>query len=239
MSEKILGVLGGMGPMATAQFLKNVIDMTDAKCDQEHIPMLVSNHTTIPDRTEFILDNSKENPVPILVKDALTLEKAGVCGLAMPCNTAHYFFEEIQKAVNIPVLHIVEETVKFIANRDKSQKKVGILATKGTLASGVYQDFCKKYDLVPIEPSKGVSNMLMDIIYNKVKQGKPVSASEFLAVIDDMINDGCDVVVLGCTELSVIKSDLKLNQHNIVDSLDVLSKCSIELCEKKVKQECF
>ena len=79
----------------------------------------------------------------------------------------------------------------------------------------------------------------MDIIYNKVKQGKPVSASEFLAVIDDMINDGCDVVVLGCTELSVIKSDLKLNQHNIVDSLDVLSKCSIELCEKKVKQECF
>ncbi len=239
MNEKILGVLGGMGPMATAYFMKIVIDMTDAKCDQEHIPMLVSNHSTIPDRTEYILDNTKENPIPYLLNDAKMLEKAGVCALAMPCNTAHYFFEEIQKAVEIPVLHIVEETVKYIANRDKTQKRVGILATKGTLASGVYQDFCEKYGLIPVKPSKAVENMLMSIIYDKVKKGKTVGVGEFLSIIDDMMDNGCDVVVLGCTELSVIKSELKLNQHNIVDSLEILSKCSIELCDKKVKPECF
>ena len=81
--------------------------------------------------------------------------------------------------------------------------------------------------------------MLMSIIYDKVKKGKTVGVGEFLSIIDDMMDNGCDVVVLGCTELSVIKSELKLNQHNIVDSLEILSKCSIELCDKKVKPECF
>lgn len=239
MSEKTLGVLGGMGPMATAYFMKIIIDMTDAEADQEHIPMLVYNHTTIPDRTEYILDNSKQNPVPILQSDAKKLQSAGVDVIAMPCNTAHFFFEEIQKSVDIPVLHIVKETVEYIAKRDETCKKIGILATKGTLKSGVFEDFCKQYNLEAVLPTKAVSDMLMDIIYNKIKKGKKVSVAEFLGIIDDMRENGCDAVILGCTELSVIKSDLHLNRYDIIDSLEVLSRRSIELCGKKVKESYF
>lgn len=236
MSEKTLGILGGMGPMATAYFMKNIIDMTEASTDQEHIDMLVYNNATIPDRTKYILDRTAENPIPYLQRNAKKLEKAGVDFIAMPCNTAHFFFEEIQKSVSVPVLHIVKETVEYIAKRDNKCKKIGILATKGTLASGVFEDFCKQNGLEAVLPTKAVSNMLMDIIYNKVKVGKKVSVAEFLGVIEDMKDDGCDAVILGCTELSVIKSDLQLNRYDIVDSLDVLSRRVIELCGKKVKE---
>ena len=236
MSEKTLGILGGMGPMATAYFMKNIIDMTEASTDQEHIDMLVYNNATIPDRTKYILDRTAENPIPYLQRNAKKLEEAGVDFIAMPCNTAHFFFEEIQKSVSVPVLHIVKETVEFIAKRDNKCKKIGILATKGTLASGVFEDFCKQNGLEAVLPTKAVSNMLMDIIYNKVKVGKKVSVAEFLGVIEDMKDDGCDAVILGCTELSVIKSDLQLNRYDIVDSLDVLSRRVIELCGKKVKE---
>lgn len=239
MSEKTLGILGGMGPMATAYFMKIIIDMTDADTDQEHIPMLVYNHTTIPDRTQYILDDTKENPLPILCDDAKKLEKAGVDAIAIPCNTAHFFFEGIQKSVNIPVLHIVKETVEFITKRDDKCKKIGILATKGTLKSGVFSDFCNQYGLEAVLPTKSVSDMLMDIIYNKIKKGKKVSVGEFLGIIDDMKESGCDAVILGCTELSVIKSDLHLNRYDIIDSLEVLSRRSIELYGKKVKESYF
>lgn len=235
MSEKILGVLGGMGPLATAYFLKITVEKTVAQTDQEHIPMVVYNHTSIPDRTAFILDNSKENPIPILATDAKKLEDNGVCAIAMPCNTAHFFFEEIQKAVSVPVLHIVDETVKYIITRDKSAKKIGILATSGTLHSGVYQDFCTRHGVQAVVPTKEVEDMLMDIIYNKIKTGEKVTLREFLSVIDYMRESGCDYVVLGCTELSVIKNDLNLTRSDVVDSLEVLAKRSIEICGKQAK----
>lgn len=239
MSEKTLGVLGGMGPLATAYFMKITVDMTKADTDQQHIPMIVFNHTTIPDRTEYILDNSKANPVPILQADAKKLQNAGADIIAMPCNTAHNFFEQIQQSVDIPVLHIVKETVEFIAKRDDKCKKIGILATKGTLKSGVYQDFCNQFGLTAVLPNKAVSNMLMDIIYNKIKTGKKVSTGEFLSIIDDMRESGCDAVILGCTELSVVKSDLNLKRYDIIDSLEVLAKRSIELCDKKINEGWF
>ncbi len=235
MNEKILGVLGGMGPLATAYFLKITVEKTVAQTDQEHIPMVVYNHTSIPDRTAFILDNTKDNPIPILTQDAKKLEANGVCAIAMPCNTAHFFFEEIQKAVKVPVLHIVDETVKHIVTRDKTAKKIGILATSGTLHSGVYQDFCTRHGVQAVIPTKEVEDMLMDIIYNKIKTGQKVTLKEFLSVIDYMRELGCDYVVLGCTELSVIKNDLNLTRSDVVDSLEVLAKRSIELCGKQAK----
>lgn len=240
MSEKVLGVLGGMGPLATAYFMKIVVDMTESETDQEHIDMLVCNHVSIPDRTKFILDNSNENPVPILIKDASFLEKSGADVLAMPCNTAHFFFEQIQKEINIPLLHIVKETVEYIAKRDNECKKIGILATKGTNKSGVYQDFCEKNGLEAVMPNKAVSDMLMSIIYEKIKKGKKVSVGEFLGVIDEMREEsGCDAVILGCTELSVIKNDLHLNRYDIVDSLEILAKRSVEECGKKIRDGYF
>ena len=113
MEEKILGVLGGVGPLATIYFADLVVKMTDAKTDQEHIAMVILNHASIPDRTDYILDKTKPNPLPVMIKDAKMLEDDKCSFIVIPCNTAHYFYEEIQKSVNIPIINILEETVKY------------------------------------------------------------------------------------------------------------------------------
>ena len=142
--KNAVGVLGGVGPLATVYFMEMIIEMTDASKDQEHIDMLVSNHATIPDRTGFILGESSESPMDAMVEDAQMLETAGCSFVVIPCNTAHYFFEDIRNSVQIPVLNIIEETIDY-AKKQGSQrkipreiKKLGILATEGTISSGTY-----------------------------------------------------------------------------------------------------
>ena len=234
MSEKILGILGGLGPLATVYFMDLIVKMTEAKKDQEHISMIVLNHAAIPDRTEFILDASKPNPLPMMIEDAKKLQLAGADYVVMPCNTAHFFYEQIQHNLDIPMLNIIEETVKF-ARDEKNVKKLGILATKGTVSAGSYQRMCEKYGIEWAIPSLQDEQSLMNIIYNQVKAGKEVNISEFLKIIENMKADGCDAVTLGCTELSVINKDFALGREDIIDSLEVLAKRSIELCGKTVK----
>lgn len=234
MSEKILGVLGGLGPLATVYFMDLIVKMTEAKKDQEHISMIVLNHAAIPDRTEFILDASKPNPLPMMIEDAKKLQLAGADYVVMPCNTAHFFYEQIQHNLDISMLNIIEETVKF-ARDEKNVKKLGILATKGTVSAGSYQRMCEKYGIEWAIPSLQDEQSLMNIIYNQVKAGKEVNISEFLKIIENMKADGCDAVTLGCTELSVINKDFALGREDIIDSLEVLAKRSIELCGKTVK----
>ena len=234
MSEKILGILGGLGPLATVYFMDMIVKMTEAKKDQDHISMIVLNHAAIPDRTEFILDASKPNPLPMMIEDAKKLQSAGADYVVMPCNTAHFFYEQIQHNLDIPMLNIIEETVKF-ARDEKNVKKLGILATKGTVSAGSYQRMCEKYGIEWAIPSLQDEQSLMNIIYNQVKAGKEVNISEFLKIIENMKADGCDAVTLGCTELSVINKDFALGRDDVIDSLEVLAKRSIELCGKTVK----
>ena len=234
MSEKTLGILGGLGPLATVYFMDMIVKMTDAKTDQDHISMIVLNHAAIPDRTDFILDASKPNPLPMMVEDAKKLQAAGSDYVVMPCNTAHFFYEQIQNNITIPMLNIIEETVIFAKER-AGVKKLGILATKGTITAGSYQRMCEKYGIEWAVPSLQDEQSLMNIIYNQVKAGKEINITEFLKIIENMKADGCDAVALGCTELSVINKDFALNREDIVDSLEVLARRSIELCGKTVK----
>ena len=233
MSEKTLGILGGLGPLATVYFMDLIVKMTEAKKDQDHISMIVLNHAAIPDRTEYILDNSKPNPLPMMIEDAKKLQAAGSAYVVMPCNTAHFFYEQIQKNLSIPMLNIIEETVKDAC--DKGVKKLGILATKGTVSAGSYQNMCEKYGIEWAVPSADDEQSLMNIIYSQVKAGKEISISEFLRIVENMKADGCDAVTLGCTELSVINKDFELHRADIIDSLEVLARRSIELCGKRVK----
>ena len=236
MSDKILGILGGLGPLATVYFMDMVVKMTEAQVDQDHISMIVLNHAAIPDRTEFILDNTKPNPLPMMVEDAKKLEAAGADYVVMPCNTAHFFYEQIQRNINIPMLNIIEETVRYAVEKTAGIKKLGILATKGTISAGAYQNMCEKYGISCVIPSLNDEQSLMNIIYNQVKAGKKVNIDEFLRIIENMKADGCDAVVLGCTELSVINKDFDLCRKDIIDSLEVLAGRSIELCGKTLKE---
>ena len=195
--------------------------------------MMLFSVPSLPDRTEYILDNSKPNPLPMMIEDAKKLQAAGSAYVVMPCNTAHFFYEQIQKNLSIPMLNIIEETVKDAC--EKGVKKLGILATKGTVSAGSYQNMCEKYGIEWSVPSADDEQSLMNIIYSQVKAGKEINISEFLRIVENMKADGCDAVTLGCTELSVINKDFELHRADIIDSLEVLARRSIELCGKRVK----
>lgn len=230
---KVAGVIGGLGPMATVYFLEYVINLTDAKKDQDHIDMVITNHATTYDRTEYIIGKSKNNPVDTLIQDAKKLEASGADFIVIACNTAHYFYNEIQENVNIPIVNILEETVEHI--KSKGLKKAGILATHGTISSKIYQNICKEKSLDYEILDEDNQNSLMDIIYNQVKKGKKVDIKEFYNLVNSIKNKDCDCVILGCTELSIIKNDNNLDDEFYIDSLDVLARKTIEKCGKKIR----
>ncbi len=235
MNEKTLGILGGVGPLATIYFADLVIKMTEAKSDQEHIPMVILNHASIPDRTAYILDRTKPNPVPVMAADAKQLQNDGCDFIVIPCNTAHFFFDEIQKSVKVPLINILEETVAYAQKTVPNLKTIGILATEGTIASGAYQNVIQSHGLEYRIPSAEDQESLMDIIYNQVKAGEKVDICEFLRIVGELKKAGSDAVILGCTELSIIKKDFNLNKPDIVDSMECLARASILACGKNIK----
>ncbi len=233
----LLGVLGGLGPLATVYFMDLLVKMTDADKDQEHIPTLVMNDAEIPDRTAFILGESNDSPLPKMKENARLLEKCGCNYIVIPCNTAHYFYDEVQSEVKVPIINILDETIKYARSEVRDIKKVGVLATEGTLESGSYKKYIEKYGLSEVVPEKEDAEALMQIIYGQVKAGKPVDIVTFNRIITNLAKRGSDVVVLGCTELSIINRDYELTKNNrfIVDSMEILARASIEKCGKKVR----
>lgn len=227
MDKKILGIIGGVGPLATMLLGEMIVRRTKAILDQEHVNMVITNNTSIPDRTTYILDRSKANPVPVMISDGLKLKSIGAQVVAMPCNTAHTFYDEIQSALGIPVVNMIQETAKrasFVGS-----KKVGILATTGTLTASVYQLACKDVGIQPIVPDEETQKLVMSVIYDDVKAGRPVDFLKWQQILTKMTDLGCDRVILGCTELSIVKRDLQLDDYYI-DSLMVLADCAIEAC---------
>ncbi len=230
---KTLGVIGGVGPLSTAYFMEVLINKTDAELDQEHINMIVLNHTEIPDRTAYILDHTKDSPVEMMMEDAKKLEAWGADVIVTPCNTAHYFYDELQGAVSVPFINMIEETAVYLKNC--GVKKVGVLATNGTITTNLFQDALAKEGIEAICPSSQNQQYVMDIIYDNVKASKPVDLEKFRCVVNELKLHGCEKVILGCTELSILKRDYSLDNF-YVDSLEVLVEQSILSCGKKVKK---
>ncbi len=238
MKTKTLGILGGVGPLASVRFADIVINMTDAETDQEHIPLFMFNDNTIPDRTSYILGRSDVDPVPKMVNGIRKLESAGCDYIAVTCNTAHYFYKQIQASTNITIVNMIDEAVSAAILKKPNLKKIGILATDGTVESGVYANVIEGHGLTCVAPSKKSQEIIMDIIYRQVKAGKDVDLHAFLKVIDELRSEGCDVIILGCTELSVINADNNLSLHSgdIVDAMEALAKKCITLCGKRIKK---
>ena len=235
MKEKTLGILGGVGPLATIYFEELVIQMTDAESDQEHIPMLVYNQAQIPDRTAYILDDRQPNPLPVMEADAKLLERCGCDYIVIPCNTAHYFYDDIQQCVNVPIINILEETVKYCKETIPSLRSIGVLATEGTVRSRAYQNIIEAHGLECILPDEAEQAVLTDIIYGQVKAGKPIDIYGLYRLIRSMKQRGADAVVLGCTELSIIKKDFNIDRYDVVDSMECLARASILACGKRLR----
>jgi aspartate racemase len=237
--KQAVGVIGGVGPMATVYYMQRVIEMTKAGCDQEHINMLVLNDCDIPDRTAFITEKSPDNPLPVMVEDAKRLEAAGCEFVVIPCNTAHYFYDELEQAVEIPVVNIVEETIRYAKARVQDLSCVGIMATTGTIVTGTYQKYAERAGLSFAVPDEDEQDLLMQIIYDGVKAGKPVPRADFDRVANHLRAKGAQCLILGCTELSVLKRDLPINDPDVLDSIDVLASETVRRSGKPFTDECL
>lgn len=229
-----LGIIGGLGPMATAYFMELLIKMTDADCDQEHLEMIIYNSPEIPDRTKYILKESENNPLPYILQLGKRLSGQNVSAIAIPCITAHYFHQEIQNEVKVPVIHAIRETARLLSV--EGIECVGIMATDGTISSEIFQNELKNFGMQVLLPDTEDQKEIMEIIYDQIKAGKEPNLRQFEQIKMNLCNRGAQVVVLGCTELSVIKRDYDLGR-GILDALDVLAKCSIISCGKYVKRE--
>jgi len=227
MKKQTLGIIGGVGPLATMFIGEMIVRRTKATKDQEHLHTIIDNDTNIPDRTAFILDNTKENPVPVIVADAKKLASVGADMIAIPCNTAHTFYDDIVEGSPVPVLHMIRETAKRAY--DLGAERVGILATTGTLTSRMYQDALEEFGITPVVPEDTMKEKVMSIIYDYVKAGKDVSKEDWQPIEEAMLALNCDRIVLGCTELSIVNRDLKLSDKYI-DSLIVLAERAILAC---------
>lgn len=177
--EGVLGVLGGMGPQATNTFYQRLIDRTQAEKDQEHLQVLIWSDAKIPDRTAGILAGAEEaeKVYQALLAGAKLLEGAGCTVLAIPCNTSHYFADRLQGQLKIPLIHMIRETVAFIAAQGK--RKVGILATDGTVRTGIYQTALTAAGLTPVTLPEDLQKTVMSIIYDEIKRGETGSREKF------------------------------------------------------------
>lgn len=225
---KRLGVIGGQGPMATVYFMQRVVEMSIGAVDQDHIEIITHNIPTVPDRTAYILGNeSAQNPGPALKKVAKDLVSQEVDVIAMPCNTAHYFYDEIKEGLDVKVLHVIKETVNYLKERNFS--KVGIMATDGTVQTGLFQDEIESAGMEAILPDGEHQSLVMNVIYEQVKKGNPIQSEELQKVKKYLNSRGAQVVILGCTELSVAKRDIEVGA-GCIDALDVLAMLSVKEC---------
>lgn len=229
---KTLGIIGGLGPMATALLLKRIVDMTDVKTDQEHLDIIVFNRPNVPDRTAYLLNREGPSPAESMLQTARMLEQLGADYLAVPCVTSHAFFDEMAASLHIPLVNMVTETARCLKMR--GSKKVGLMATTGTIKTGLFQTALSRLEIESVEPDENNQQLVMELIYQNIKAGKPADMDKFRSASQSLFSCGCDSIILGCTELCVIEEQEEIGR-GFINALDVLAARSVMLCGKPLK----
>ncbi len=227
--KKILGVIGGMGPEASAFFYDEVIAHTRAGSDQEHIDMIILSHASMPDRTKAILTGHEADLLDAMRRDLKIMETAGAANIAIPCNTSHYFYDRIQSMTRIPIINMVRETVKEAAatySRDGEKPCVGIMATDGTVRTGVYEKELKEAGCSVVLPTPARQADIMSVIYDDIKGGRKPDRDKFESAYRELKEAGCDCVLLACTELSVYTRYYPA-ADDCIDAMEVLIRESV------------
>ena len=234
--KKRLGIIGGMGPKATAIFFNNIVDKTDAQTDNEHIEIAILNNTKIPDRTEAILNNNHGQILQELLRSIRELESLGVHHIAVPCNTSCYFLDKLQMQTQIPLINIVRETVMHIAKLANGKNvKVGVMATDGVIRTELYKKELEKNNFTYVATTPHVQKLIMNLIYNQIKKTGKGNIADLEYILESLSQAGCDYIILGCTELSYFPACYDL-PNNVVDALEILTKVSIEMSGYKYLQ---
>ena len=235
MNEKqTLGVIGGLGPIATAHFMELIIRMTEAQTDQEHLDMIIYNRPSIPDRTGYILDKSKPNPLPEMVRVGNTLARQGAKLIAIPCMTAHYFHRELTRYIEAPIVHAIHETAVHLKKHGIT--RAGIMATDGTIRSKLFQQELEKHGITPVIPGEKGQKCVMSVIYDDIKANRPAGMDKFDLAANDLREAGAQAIILGCTELSLVKRDYPIGA-GYLDAMEVLARRCVLECGGRLKEE--
>ena len=226
MAKNVIGILGGMGPAATADMFQKFIKLTPAHCDQEHIPLLISSIPDIPDRTECILHGG-EDPESVMEKYVHGLENAGATCIIIACNTAHYWFDHLKAKSHVDMLSIIDATIDEVIATGK--QKIGLLATDATLATGLYKKRIEEQGLTFIRPNEESQKKVMESIY-LLKSGETEHSIELMSQQrDELTKQGAEVIILGCTEVPIILAkDMENQPHLYVDSTLALVRSAIK-----------
>ena len=208
--------------------------MTDARVDREHIPMIIYNKPCIPDRTNFILGKSKDNPFIEIAEIGKALAGQGVGYIAIPCVTAYFFYEQLCKEIEAPIIDMIGETARYL--RESGIGRVGIMATDGTIAGGFFKKGLEEQGIEVVLPSVSRQKLLMNIIYNGIKANMPFAMEDFKAVKNELLDAKAEVIILGCTELSIIHRDYDIGP-GFLDAMEVLAQKSVLLCGGRLKKE--
>ena len=234
--KKTIGILGGMGPMATADLFQKITALTDAAGDNGHIRVYIDSNASIPDRTAAILSGG-EDPVPAMTDSLRKLEACGADCVIMPCNTAHYFLPRLAPLTKLPFLSMIKAAAKACRVRFPGET-VGILATTGTLAAELYQKALTAEGVPFLVPDEGEQAALMEVIYQGVKAGAPPSRyrEAFRSVIEGMTSRGAACFLLACTELPLAVQALGLDLPR-VDPTEELAKAAVRFCGYGVRGE--
>lgn len=230
----MLGIIGGMGPMASALFYDMISSKTDASCDQENLDLILLSHAGMPDRTRAILSKDEAQIEEVrskLLADAMFLQNAGCTAIAVTCNTAHYFVNMIEGEIDIPFIHLIRETAEAVAS-EFGAKKVAVLATDGTIETRLYQDELSKRGVIAFTPKAEVQALVMHEIYECIKSGKPADEEIWKKIEEYVKAEGCEAAVLACTELSVVRKELSLGNFYF-DPMDIMAERCLDFYEKR------
>lgn len=207
MKQKVVGVLGGMGPESTAELLAKIVRSTPVTREQDHLRVIVDSNPKVPDRTEALLSGETSAVVEALSQTARNLERAGAEVIGVPCNTAHAFLTDIRGSVEVPVLDMIDEAARRALREFGARAVIGVLATDGTHEVGLYEAALSSYDLVPVAPAssrvqQGVMNGLREVKLRGVTAG----ARQALEVAaEDLVERGnAEALIAGCTEVSLV-----------------------------------
>jgi aspartate racemase len=233
-SFKTIGIIGGMGPMATYDLGMKILDNTVSTCDQDNVPLLIDCNTRIADRTKAILCGGAD-PVPELKKSAKRLEEAGADAIVISCNTAHYFYDSICEDIDIPVIHMPRETAKQLA--EKGVKKAGILATDGTCKAGIYGKALEEAGIEALYPSEEKQKAIMSLIYDHVKAGlMDFSDVDIEGIVSEMQQKGAEILILGCTELPIVFDSIGGAALPAIDPTVALARAAVSFAGAPLKE---
>jgi aspartate racemase len=221
---KRLGILGGMGPAASAEYITRLIAQTSASCDQEHIPFVLWNEPRIPDRSTSLC-NGDDKPLPYLLQGIQVLKAVGCNLIVIPCNTAHFWYDELIK-LRVPIVHIVDSVAYSLCDADVNSGTIGIIGTQATVDLGLYQNRLSDWDC--IVPSKEEMDNIVQPAIDLVKAGDMIKSHTMLmSVVDSLIARGANAVVLGCTEIPLAIRENNQNGIPLINSIDSLVKVAI------------